>query len=126
MSIDDLIVDVYEVYNVERDSDTHKDLVGVFSTYELAYNAAKGRGLFGTYGLIKGAKGIILGETVYVLKYSSKTINHNISEAKEKEVDDILKKLTSEELEKLNIDRDKLLKEKSDVEFPSHPFNIPA
>ena len=125
MTIDDLIVDVYEVYTGKLNN-LQGDLVGVFSTYELAYNAAKGKGLYETSGLIKGAKGIILGDKVYVLKYGTQIINQDIINEKSKELDNILSKLTDEEIKKLNIDKDKLKKDQSNMDSSDFFFNIPA
>jgi hypothetical protein len=121
MKLDELITDVYEVYEHQQ-----TEPVGVFATYELAYNASKGKGMFGTYGLIKGVKGIVLGETVFVLKYAPVKINVDTSIEKKKEIDNILSKLTPEEIQKLNIDRTKHKIEESTFDSQNIIFNIPA
>lgn len=125
MNIEDLITNLYEVYTTVTDGVEGK-LVGVFSTYESAYNAAKGKGWYGTSGIIKPAKGFIINDKAFVLKYEPVIMDTDIVEEKQKEIDIILDKLTPEEIEKLKINRDSLKKDMQPVESPILPFNIPA
>jgi len=125
INFEDLLCDVYEVYTTVNDGVQGK-LVGVFSSYESAYNAAKGKGWYGTTGLIIGARGVIVDNKVYVLKHNPVIINSDLQAEKEKEIDNILDKLSPEEIKKLNIDRDKLKKDIQPVDSPNFPFNIPA
>lgn len=125
LQIEDLIVDVYEVYTTTTDGQK-KDLVGVFLSYSSAYEAAKGKGAWGTSGLILGAKGFVIENKAFVLKYEPVKISIDLQTEKEKEIEEILNKLTPEEIEKLNIKKDDLKKQFQPVESEPLPFNIPA
>lgn len=121
----DLVVNVYEVYTSTFDGQ-RGELVGVYKDYQQAYRGADKQGVHNTRGLIVKARGIILDDEVFVLKYDPIKIGVNLQEEKEKEIDAIFEKLTPDEVEKLKLDKEELKKGEKPFEDPVLPFNIPA
>jgi hypothetical protein len=117
---EDLIRPVYCVY-VTREDGGKGPFVGVFDTYEDAWEGAKEKGSWGTRGTVETEKGIVIKDEVYVLKFKDHIrliLNEDILAKEQKELDDTLDKLTPEELKRIGVDRDKLKKEKNPIENP--------
>jgi hypothetical protein len=120
INIEDLIQVVYEVYTVTHSGDTGM-LAGVYRTYQEAYEGAKEKGNWGTSGKIVSAKGIVVGDDVFVLKHNEEPmikLNVDIHRAKIKELLEVFDKLTEEDIKRLGINKEQILKEKNPIESP--------
>jgi|GEM_PF-4941116 len=120
---EDLIRPVYCVYTTTTDG-VKGAFVGVFESYQKAWEGAAEKGNWGTRGIIETEKGIVCGDDVFVLMFKNEPwmkMGEDMHKKKLAKLNKTLDKLTPEEIRDLGIDPEELKRQKNPIETPLNP-----
>ena len=114
-----MIQTVYKVYTSTREGEK-AEFCGVFGSFADAHKASTGKGGWTETGVVESAKGIVMDDVCFILEGPAPyyhTLNVDTQEKHIKEIEEAIAKLTDDEIERLNIDPERLKKLAKDVDY---------